>query len=96
MIDVLKRREITVTEQNNAELKQKMGLDTDDLTPSGDVKLDILCSQWKQKQQSECSSINLQSESLPVVLIEALLLTKGMGKHASGLFCEFYVFLLFM
>ena len=79
MVNKLKGKQ--VSPQLAKEFQFTLGLDDNDV-PAGQTDLGIISEKWILKKTAACS---------PEALVEALVLTPGLGRFASGIGCMFNI-----
>ena len=82
MVNKLKGKQVSPQLANDFRVCLK--LDENDV-PADQTDLGIISNKWILKNTASCS---------PEALVEALVLTPGLGKFASGIGCKFYLLLL--
>lgn len=78
MVEKLDGKHVSLELAN--EFRVTLGLDDNDV-PANQTDLGVICKQWILKKTAACS---------PEALVEALVLTPGLGKFASGIGCKMY------
>ena len=83
MVVKLKGKQVSLQLAN--EFRVSLGLDDND-DPANETDLGVISKQWILKKTAACS---------PEALVEALVLTPGLGKFASGIGCKILLYIFF-